>query len=205
MNTIDMPGSLSRLDYAKKLITKYVLENKSSVGLIAFTTDTVSYIVPPTEDTEVFLEKLSLLHTRSLDSLSSLEENKGNKYTSAVAYALQDTGSMHNYILLSDFNSTATNATLDALDTSTHKTNTFTIIALGTTQPQSMTDADGKTLSAQAVGRNDGLGETLATNLHSDYTISPELLSSNQTAPRSEKASPQRVLWLATLLLLLSL
>jgi len=57
------------LDYAKDIIDQYSKTASSPLGLIAFN-ERAELLVPPTEDYKIFSQKLSLLHTRSLQDIA---------------------------------------------------------------------------------------------------------------------------------------
>lgn len=203
MNTVDMPGGMSRLDAAKALIEQFASTTSTPLGLIWFQQHT-KYLIPATTNKDLFLQKLSLLHTRSLGNTTHQLET--SYLWAAVDYALKQSSSTSSFILISDFNLTVSPIDSRSLaDYFPQHTPSFTVVALGEQQPLPMRDADNTQLAQLAIGRNDLLGNRIADLLKSNYTINPDLLTTSIALPTQKTQSTKWLLLLATLLLLLAL
>ncbi len=201
MNIGDMPWGVSRLDYAKDIIDQYSKTVSSPLGLIAFN-ERAELLVPPTEDYKIFSQKLSLLHTRSLQDIA-VQWNKWDAYYEALDYALAKKDPTTSFVLISDFNSSESSSYVASYLSTLTNWSPFSIIALWWSEPTQMIDANGKTLPQQAVGRNDSIGKSFANALNSEYYINPEQLTPPLTRSLTTKNQYTWLLRVAALLLLL--
>lgn len=201
MNIGDMPWGVSRLDYAKDIVDEYSKTSSSPLGLIAFN-ETAELLIPPTKDYKIFSQKLSLLHTRSLQDIAGQWKDE-DKYYQALAYALAKKDSTTSFILISDFNSSESSNYVASYLSTLHNWSPFSIIALWWSDATQMIDANWKTLPQQAVGRNDSIGKAFANVFGSEYHINPEQLPPPLTKSLTTKDQNTRLLRVAALLLLL--
>ncbi len=204
MNIEDMPWSVSRLDYAKSLIEHYIQTNTTThLWVIAFN-GKVELLVPPTQDSKILLQKLSLLHSRSLQETAG-QWNAWDKYYTAIDYALADKDETTSFVFISDFNSSESSKYISSYLSTLHTWSPFSIIALWWSEPTQMIDADGKTLPQQAVGRNDSVWKSFAVALMSEYHINPEQLPPPLARSLNAEQNISWLLRIAALLLLLGL
>ncbi len=207
MNVVDMHGGgQSRLDHAKELIEDLAKHYSAPIGIIAVDSK-AHYLVPPTKDTESFLQQLSLLHTRSFGesvwgtTASDLTKiTKTDSLTKALELATPGSGHSRSIVLISDMNTTS--STFES-PISSSNFEQVVVVALGDTKPQAIIDADGTALPEQAVGRNDAYGKSLAHQLQAIYATNSSDIEIDSPANIDSSSSKKRLLRLGALLVLL--
>ena len=179
MNTQDMPWELSRLAYAQQLIENYVGKNPLHEHGLLLTTSyhEVSYFIPPTTDTDSFLHKLWLIHTRTLGDYTQ-PADKWEAFIQALAW-ISSGSTPTTLIIISDMDTTERSPSLSKASSGFPKN--IHVIALWTTIPSALKDANGDLLGSQTVGRNDARWHRLATTLNATYEVNPSQISVNPT------------------------